>query len=648
MADRSHEAAGTGPGSSANGRAAKSLTAVLITVLAIGFSLYEIWSNSLVSLVSIKQSAVFLAFLLALVFLKYPLFPSRGVRWYDYLFAAAGVAVGVYTLFATDRLALTLLRGTTMDYFMGGVALVLVIEAARRSVGHWMAILPVVAILYALFGQYIPGQFGHYGFTLNRFLLRMYLVDEGIYGLTTQVAATYIYLFVLFGSFLAQSGAGQLFTDLSVRLAGRSPGGPAKVATISSALMGSISGSAAANVATTGAFTIPLMKKTGFDPAFAGAVEAVASTGGMIMPPVMGAAAFIMAQYLGMSYGQIMIAALIPAGLYYVSVYAWVHYYALKNGLRGVSREDMPVMTDMARRLILFAPLVIIIWALLSGRTAIYAAFLGIVAVIVSSWLQRDRMGWRDILAALEDGAMSALSACMAAVAAGIIVGVAGMTGIGQVLSLNIMSLSFNNVYIALALTAVASLVMSMGLPATACYVIGATILAPALVRMGVSPIGAHMFVFYFASLSNITPPVAIASYTAAGIAQANPFKLAWQAVRIALPGFIVPFLFAMNPVLLARASNPWILIWSAFTATVGTVMLAAAGAGYLLRPTPLWIRLVYVVASLLLIHPAVETDIAAFVLLAVSLTADFIGTRAERQAALAGAPPAGRGGRTP
>lgn len=596
-------------------------------------------------MVSIKQSAVFLAFLLALVFLKYPLFPSRGVRWYDYLFAVAGVAVGIYTLFATDRLALTMLRGTTMDYFMGGVALVLVLEAARRSVGHWMAILPIVAILYALFGQHIPGQFGHYGFSLNRFLLRMYLVDEGIYGITTQVAATYIYLFVLFGAFLARSGAGQLFTDLSVRLAGRSPGGPAKVATISSALMGSISGSAAANVATTGAFTIPLMKRVGFDPSFAGAVEAVASTGGMIMPPVMGAAAFIMAQYLGMSYGQIMVAALIPAALYYVSVYAWVHYYALKHGLRGIPREEMPVLEDLGRRLLLFAPLVVIIWALLSGRTAIYAAFLGIIAVVLASWLQRERMGLREILDALQDGAMSALAACMAAVAAGIIVGVAGMTGIGQVLSLNIMTLAFENVYVALALTAVASLVMSMGLPATACYVIGATILAPALIRMGVTPLGAHMFVFYFASLSNITPPVAIASYTAAGIAQANPFQLAWQAVRIAIPGFIIPFLFAMNPVLLARASSTFSLLWAAGTATVGVVMLAVAGAGYLFRPTPTWLRWVYAVASLLLIHPGVETDIAAFGLLAVGLVADIAGARVAQRATQTGVPAAGRGG---
>ncbi|NPV70816.1 MAG: TRAP transporter permease [Firmicutes bacterium] len=604
-----------------------------IVVLAIAFSLFQVWTNSYGIMMSMKQGGVFLAFTLALIFLTYP--SGRGEFWrlVDWFLACGGAFVGLYTFFRAEQLAIRNLQAESLDYYMAALALILVIEAARRSIGIAMSILPVLFLVYAVFGKHLPGILGHYGFTIPRLLMRMYLVDEGIYGITLQVAATYIFLFILFGSFLAESGVGQFFTDLATWLTGSAVGGPAKVATLSSALMGTISGSAAANVATTGTFTIPMMKKVGFRPAFAGAVEAVASTGGMVMPPVMGAAAFVMSQYLNMNYGKIMVAAVIPALLYYLSVYCWVHFEALRLGLRGVLREELPPIKDPGRKVFLFLPIVVVVWSLLQGRTPIFSAFLGILSVVVASQVQRERMGLREVIRALEKGARASLTASSACIAAGIIVGVTAMTGLGQVITYNIIGLAHNNLIPALALTAIASLVLSMGLPATACYVITATIAAPALVRMGALPLAAHMFVFYFSCLSNITPPVAIASYTAAGIAHAKPFEVGWMSMRIAAPGFIIPFLFVMNPVLLAQATTPVQLLWPCATACAGVMFMAVGGVGCLWRPQSPLIRLGYLAGSLMLIDPNMITDVIGLAILGATLLYDFVSSRKSRDA---------------
>lgn len=504
----------------------KTLEARIIFGISLIFAIWGIWSNSFLLLDVLKKAGIFVGFVLTLVFLCYPMKLAKkahALRYFDYLLALLGMFSSCYFAAIVDRLAETNLKPTTPDYVIGVIVLLLVVEATRRCVGNVMALLPVIFTLYALFGGYIPGVLGHYGISVNRFITRMVMTSDGIYGQTTNVASSYIFLFIIFGSLLNKSGTGEFFTDVANKIAGKATGGPAKVAVISSGLMGTISGSAAANVATTGAFTIPMMKKAGFDPAFAGAVEAVASTGGMIMPPIMGSAAFIMATYLSSPYSAIMGAAVVPAILYYLSCFCWVHFMASRLGLKGVERTEQDPLHDFGRRVWLFAPLVTIIVALLLGYTAIFAAFMGMIATILVSQIQRKRMTFREFIEGLAGGSRSALSALIACVAAGIIVGVCNMTALGTTVTYNIISLSGGNLFIALLLTAVASIILSMGLPATACYIVVATVVAPALVNMGCNLFSAHFFVFYFSCLSNITPPVAIASYTAAGIAHAKP-----------------------------------------------------------------------------------------------------------------------------
>lgn len=596
----------------------------IIAGICVVFALVGIVTNSVYPLTGIKKGGIFMGFTLCLIFLLYPTkIKGKRLLWYDGLLAALGLASGLYTYLVTDRFSLSNLKMTDLDFAMSVVAVALVILAARRAVGNAMAILPILFALYAIFGKYIPGLLGHNGYSVKRFFMRMYMVDEGLYGMTTQVATSYVFLFIVFGAFLASSGVAEFFTDAANHIAGARAGGPAKVAVISSGLMGTISGSSAANVATTGAFTIPLMKKVGFTPEFAGAVEAIASTGGMIMPPIMGSAAFLMMQYLGVPFSSIMRAAIIPALLYYFSVYMWVHFTALKIGNRGMRKEDIPPIQDLNRRILLLLPLAAIIIALLMGYTAIYAAFIGILVTIVVGFLQKDRLTPRKILGALISGAKSSLTSMIACIVAGIIVGVCNLTGLGQVITYNITQISGNNLLFALLLTALCCIILSMGLPAAACYILVATIVAPALVRMGVTPMAAHMFVFIFSCYSNITPPVAIASFTAAGLSGARPFDVAMQGLKIAAPGFIIPFMFVYNPALLLEGATPAELIITVITATLGVLFLAVSGAGYSFGTTPMPVRAAYGLASLLLIIPEHITDLIGIVVLAAAVLVD-------------------------
>lgn len=611
----------------------------IMFAVAVAFAGFGIWSNSIGMMNAMKKSGLFVGFVLSLIYLKYPLKLGKAskeladdgeispeeagalsLRILDFICAILGAGVGLYTVFTTDRLAFSNLAATELDYIMAALALILVVEATRRSVGAIMACLPVIFALYVLFGNLIPGPLGHYGFTLKRFLMRMYLVDEGLYGLTTNTAASYIFLFILFGALLNECGVGELFANIANKIAGNSVGGPAKVGVISSGLMGTISGSAAANVATTGAFTIPMMKRYGFSPSFAGAVEAVASTGGLIMPPVMGAAAFLMSTYLGVEYAVIMKAAIIPALLYYFSCYTWVHFRAKSLNLKGKDRKDQAPLVGLRRRIWLFAPLIVITAALLYGYTAIYAAFLAMFSTVIAGLIQVPRLKVKQVIVGLANGALSSLSAMLACIAAGIIVGVMNMTGLGQVITYNIVQLSGGVLIVALVLTAVASLILSMGLPATACYIIVATVIAPALVEMGTLHLAAHMFVFYFACLSNITPPVAIAAYTAAGLAGAKPFSVAWDSIKIAVPAFLVPFLFVYNPVLLGQGATFMELAKPLCTAVIGVIFLSAAGAGYNLTRLPKMIRVLYFTGAVCLIDPATLTDIIGVLIVATGL----------------------------
>ena len=600
----------------------------IMWLFALAFAAFGILSNSFMQMELMRKGGVFLAFILALCFQLHPTkIKGKRLFWLDVILSVLGFACGIYTFLVTERFQSSTLQMTRLDLIMSVIAFCLVILSTKKAVGTALAVLPIIFALYALYGHLIPGPFGHFGVKPARFFMRMYMVSEGIYGITTQTASSYIFLFILFGGLLNESGVGEFFTDLANKIAGRSAGGPAKVAVISSGLMGMISGSAAANVATTGAFTIPMMKREGFSKKFSGAVEAVASTGGLIMPPIMGSAAFLMVQYLGVPYTRIMGAAIIPAMLYYLSCFICVHFEAHRIGHHGHPEDQIPPIDDLSHRIFLLLPIVSIIAAMLIGYTPIFAALIGMVFTIIAGVIQQKkrRMSFKQILNGLVNGANSALTACIACIAAGIIVGVCTITGVGQVLTYNIVALSGNNLLFALILTALACFLLSMGLPASACYILVATIVAPALVTMGVAPIAAHMFVFYFASLSNITPPVAIASYTAAGISGAKPFEVAWQAMRIALPGFIIPFLFAYNPILVLEKATFVPVMIAIITSIIGVVFMAIASVGYNFSKIGWGFRIPYIIGAILLIIPENITDIIGVVIIGFVVAMEYL-----------------------
>ena len=594
---------------------------LIISAVCLAFAVFGILTNSFFYINSLKKAGMFLGFTLCLIFLLYPTrIRGKALLPFDLLLSVLGLCCGLYTVLVTDRFAISNLVMTPMDLVMSILAITLVVIATKKAVGNAMAVLPVLFALYALLGKHIPGIFGHGGFSVRRFFMRMYMVDEGVYGMATQVASSYVFLFILFGGLLNASGVSALFTDCAMKIAGSRPGGPAKVSIISSGLMGTISGSSAANVATTGAFTIPLMIKNGFEPAFAGSVEAVASTGGMIMPPIMGSAAFLMVQYLGVPYSRIVLAAIIPAFLYYLSVYMWVHFKALRAGIKTMEKGSIPPIADFARRSLLFLPLIAIVVSMLVGYTAIFSAFVGMVVTLFAWLLQREHPTVRKLLAALESGVKSSLTSMMACIAAGIIVGVCNMTGLGQVLTYNIVKLSGGSLLVALLLTAFACIILSMGLPAAACYILVATIVAASLTRMGAVAIAAHMFVFYFSCYSNITPPVAIASYTAAGLAGAKPMDVALWGLKVAAPGFIIPFLLVFNPILLLENYTIPSLCFTTAASILGVIFMAIAGVGYLHSPLNLLSRSIFFAASLLLIVPETITSIIGAVMIVVGI----------------------------
>jgi len=434
----------------------------------------------------------------------------------------------------------------------------------------------------------------------------MFMTDAGVFGTTITISSTYLFLFVLFGEFLAKSGVGDFFNDFAFSLIGHRRGGPAQVSVISSALMGTISGSSIANVATTGSFTIPLMKRIGYTPDFAGAVEATASTGGMIMPPIMGAAAFLMAGFLGVPYTTIMVAGIIPAILYYLSLLFVIDMEAQQRGLLGLPKSDLPklweVLRDKGYRVI---PVLVIIYALVTGLTAITSAFAGLVStVLVSLFNSKSRMGLKKIVEALAGAGRSIVPIGLACAVVGIIVGVTGMTALGSVVAYNMINLSRGVTLLALVFVLLASLVASMGLPATACYVVVATIAAPALVRMNIPPLAAHFFVFWFGCLSGITPPVALASYTAAGIAGSNPNKVAMTALRIAAPGFLLPFLLVYRPELLGLPAPMPRLVVSIGVAVLACLSTACCTHGYFMGKLSLWERVLMGIGSVMLVNP--------------------------------------------
>lgn len=520
------------------------------------------------------------------VFFMYPAFKKsiRKVTALDFVWAAGACACGVYILFNWERIATSGGVVNQMDIIFGCIAVLVVLEVTRRAVGPVLALVALVFLLYAFFGHYIPGTLGHRRYSLERIIKFMYTGTEGIFGAAMNVSANYVALFVLFGSLLEKFGGGELFVDLAYSLTGKMRGGPAKAAVVSSALMGTMSGSAVANVVTTGAFTIPLMKKNGYKPVVAGAVEAVASTGGQIMPPVMGAAAFLMAEITGISYNSIMFAALIPAFMYFYAIFMVVHLEALKENI-GVAdtSEIQKVGTVLKRGGYLLLPLILLIVLIFAGYSAIFACAYSIAGILIIDLIfskERKKI-LNKFLAALLKGMKSIVSIACACAAAGIICGVISLTGVGTKFSSLMLSVANNNTFLALLMTMLASLILGCGLPTTAAYMVLATLAVPALTKMGLPLLASHLFVLYFGSISTITPPVALSAYAGAAIADANPNKVGYKAFSFGIVAFIVPFMFVYNPALLMNGSVLEIII-SAITAIIGTFMVAVAVQGYL------------------------------------------------------------------
>ena len=601
---------------------------LVVATVAVAMSVYHVYAR--LTIYAPDQHALLfitLGFSLVLSFLLWPArkdaTPDR-VPWSDLGLAALSLACVGYMFvnyeYIVNRFP-TAHPLTATDMAVGAVGMLLVLEATRRTIGMSLPIVAIVFLVYALGGNWMLGFLHHRGLTAEITIDQSWFTTEGVFGVPLQVAGTYVILFIIFGTFLERSGAGQFFMNFANAIAGGARGGPGKVAVVSSSLFGTISGSAVANVMVDGWLTIPMMKKTGFKPEAAAAIEAVASTGGQIMPPIMGAAAFVMAEFLGASYTEVMVAAAIPAVFYYGALFAAIHFNAVRSGLKGLPREELPVLRYiMIKQAHLFLPVVVLLALLLMGFTPTYGAIIATGALVVISWLRpATGLGARACLEALRDGAVHTVPVAMACASAGIVIGIVLQTGLALRFTAFLVDLTYGYLVLALLITMMASIILGMGMPTTPAYIMQAALLVPAIIKLGVEPMAAHMFAFYFSCLSAVTPPVALAVYAAASIGGASLWGSGIQAVKFAAAGFIVPFFFVFNPALLF--SGTWDEILRAFvTGSIGVVALAASMEGFFLRPTNWLERLLLFAAALLLIDPNTITDAIGLVILAVVL----------------------------
>lgn len=599
--------------------------AKFVSALAITFSLFQLYTAIFGVLDAQLQRAIHLGFGLALVFLLYPTKKSwrrDKLHPLDAILAVLGAAAPAYIVIFYRELIFRAGLPTATDVIIGTAGILLVIEAARRVVGIPMVTVVLFFVGYAFAGPYLPGLFAHKGLTINQFVSHVYFTTEGVFGIPLGVSSTFIFLFILFGAYLEGTGLGKFFIDVANAIAGWASGGPAKVAVLSSGLMGTVSGSSVANVVGTGSLTIPMMKKLGYHKNFAGAVEAAASTGGQLMPPVMGAAAFLMAEFVGVSYVEIVKAAVIPAALYFIGVWLGVHFEAKRGNLKGIPRDELPKFSEILReRGHLSIPLIVIVWLLVSGYTPMRAALVAIFLSIICSAIRKStRMKPIEIVRGLENGARNVLGVLVACAAAGIIIGVVTKTGVGLKLASGLLDLSGGMLLPSMFLTMITAIILGMGVPTTANYVITSTIAAPALLQMGVPILAAHMFVFYFGIIADVTPPVALAAYAGAGISGGNALKTGVNASKLAIAAFIIPYMFVLNPELLLVYGVDSGLIWALITAIVGMVALSSSLIGYLAAPLKTFERLILGAGGLMMIKPGLLTDIVGIAIFAAIL----------------------------
>ena len=648
LADRENE----------TGRRLRGKTRYVALAVAVSTGFYHVMTAGFGSPGAFVNRPIHLAAVTVLALLYFPAreADAEGVPWYDWLLVGVSVPSVLYLAYAVQFGSLAERSGDplTRDLLFGALTILVVLEITRRVAGITLPVIGAAFLAYAYYGRFMPGPLIHRGYSIERIVAHTYLTTEGIFGIPLGVSATFVVVFIIFGAFLEVTGIGDWFIDLAYGATGWTTGGPAKTSVLASGFMASLNGSAVANTATTGAFTIPLMKRTGFEKRYAAAVEAAASSGGQIMPPVMGAGAFIMSAWTGIDYVTIIAAAAIPALLYFLGVGAAVHFRAKKRGLSGVDREELPkpgrLLRTGAHYLI---PLAALVGMLVAGRSAMLAAFVAIALTLVVA-IPLD--GLRTFAAALRNGdagtagellragaiaCASALDRGMrmtivvaaACATAGLVVGVVTLTGLGLKFSSLITAASGGVLIVALVLTMITSIILGMGLPTTAAYVVLAALGAPALVDLGIELLAAHLFIFYFGIISAITPPIMLAVFTASGIAESNPWRTGFTAVSLAAAGFLVPYLFVYGPELLLIGA-PIDIVTSVGTALVGVVALSAGTQGYLYAPTHALERVALVAGAVVLIAPGTMTDLVGFGLIAAVLLRQYTAGRRKSAAA--------------
>ena len=587
-------------------------------------SLYHLYTAIFGPPVTLVHRSIHVAMMLALTFLMYPGWKGasrKSAHILDWICVLLSFAAPIYIY--KDYIGVVERAGnpSQMDMVMATLLVVLVLEAARRCSGVWLPAIGLIFIAYGLFGRNMPGLFMHRGYDWMSLSNHFFANTEGIYGTSVAVAASYIFLFILFGCIMQKSGMGQFFNDIAMALAGHTKGGPAKVSVLASGLLGSINGSAVANVVTTGTFTIPLMKKTGYSKEFAGAVESASSVGGQLLPPIMGAAAFIMAEMLGVKYSEIIVWATIPALLYYLGILIQVQLRASKEGLIGLPKDKLPKAGAILKKQgHLTIPIFFLLYMLFfSGTTVIFSAVCTIGVTVLCSFLKKEtRMSFQDFLDGLVDGAKQTVSVAIACACVGIIIGVSSKTGFGLNMANTIISMGHTSVLFTLVFTMITCMILGMGLPSIPAYIITASIAAPALSKLNIAPAAAHMFSFYYAMFANLTPPVALAAFAAAGLSGGDPIKTGFASVKLAIAGFIVPFMFVYSPQLMLINTSLGEGVWTALTAALGVFLIGASFEGYLYTKIAVWLRLVALVGALLLIKPGLQSDLVGLVVLIV------------------------------
>ena len=591
---------------------------VVLTAWAV-FQLYASISNK-VPLQILRYTHLGLA--ISMAYILYPATKHADrhkLPWYDCVLAALFVCVVSYFIINYKPLQFRAGSYTQLDTIMAGLGIALVLLACWRVVGPPIVIIASCFFIYGLVGKYMGGFLQHRGFSLKRIITHLFITTEGVIGNPLGVCSTYIYLFILFGAFLEKTGIGQFFIDLANALAGWAAGGPAKVAVLSSALQGTVSGSSVSNTVSTGSFTIPMMKSLGYEPEFAGAVEAAASTGGQIMPPVMGSAAFLISETCSVPYRQLMVIAVIPAVLYFTGIWISVHLEAKRLGLKGIPRDQLPKLWPLIRdKGHLLLPLLAIIYLMLTGFTITRAALIGCLICVVVPYVRKEtRVPFLQIFTALPQASRSVISVATACSTAGIIIGMVTLTGLGQRIGTGIFSLVGNNVFLALVCAMFTSLILGMGVSTTSNYLITSTIAAPILIKAGIPLLAAHMFCFYFGIVADITPPVALAAYAGSAIAKGNAFKTGVNATKLAIAAFLIPYMFAMNPKMIMIGGTFLEALPMIITAILGLVGIGGGFIGYLNGPLKLPMRLLSFAGGICMVIPGTLTDIVGAVVIA-------------------------------